>query len=84
MGRGLRDVDDYLRLIIKAIFRSKLGLAAMHQIPRSNQVSHKRSFVPSAACIWNSLPQYIPSLEKRACFKKEVIAILATASQHYT
>ena len=42
------------------------------QIPRSNLVSHKRSFVPSAACIWNSLPEYIPSLEKRACFKKEV------------
>ena len=42
------------------------------QIPRSNQVSHKRSFVPSAARIWNSLPEYIPSLEKRACFKKEV------------
>ena len=42
------------------------------QIPRSNLVSHKRSFVPSAARIWNSLPEYIPSLEKRACFKKEV------------
>ena len=42
------------------------------QIPRSNIVSHKRSFVPSAARIWNSLPEYIPSLEKRACFKKEV------------
>ena len=42
------------------------------QIPRSNLVSHKRSFVPSAACIWNSPPEYIPSLEKRACFKKEV------------
>ena len=42
------------------------------QIPRSNLVSHKRSFVPSAAHIWNSLPEYIPSLEKRACFKKEV------------
>ena len=40
------------------------------QIPRSNLVSHKRSFVPSAARIWNSLPEYIPSLEKRACFKK--------------
>ena len=26
------------------------------QIPRSNLVSHKRSFVPSAARIWNSLP----------------------------
>ena len=38
------------------------------QIPRSNLVSHKRSFVPSAARIWNSLPEYIPSLEKRACF----------------
>ena len=42
------------------------------QIPRSNLISHKRSFVPSAARIWNSLPEYIPSLEKRACFKKEV------------
>ena len=42
------------------------------QIPRSNLVSHKRSFVPSAARIWNSLPEYIQSLEKRACFKKEV------------
>ena len=42
------------------------------QIPRSNLVSHKRSFVPSAARIWNSLPEYIPSLEKRVCFKKEV------------
>ena len=42
------------------------------QVPRSNLVSHKRSFVPSAARIWNSLPEYIPSLEKRACFKKEV------------
>ena len=42
------------------------------QIPRFNLVSHKRSFVPSAARIWNSLPEYIPSLEKRACFKKEV------------
>ena len=42
------------------------------QIPRSNLVSHKRSFVPSAARIWNSLPEYKPSLEKRACFKKEV------------
>ena len=42
------------------------------QIPRSNLVSHKRSFVPSAARIWNSLPEYIPSLEKKACFKKEV------------
>ena len=42
------------------------------QIPRSNLVSHKRSFVPSAARIWNSLPEYIPSLEERACFKKEV------------
>ena len=29
-------------------------------------------FVPSAARIWNSLPEYIPSLQKRACFKKEV------------
>ena len=46
------------------------GLAV--QVPRSNLVSHKRSFVPSAARIWNSLPEYIPSLEKRACFKKEV------------
>ena len=42
------------------------------QTPHSNLVSHKRSFVPSAARIWNSLPEYIPSLEKRACFKKEV------------
>ena len=42
------------------------------QIPRSNLVSHKRSFVPSAARIWNSLPECIPSLEKRPCFKKEV------------
>ena len=42
------------------------------QIPRSNLVSHKRSVVPSAAHIWNSLPEYIPSLQKRACFKKEV------------
>ena len=46
------------------------------QIPRSNLVSHKRSFVPSAARIWNSLPEYIPSLEKRACFKKEVNSYL--------
>ena len=38
------------------------------QIRRSNLVSHKRSFVPSAARIWNSLPEYIPSLQKRACF----------------
>ena len=46
------------------------GLAV--QVPRSDLVGHGRSFVPSAARIWNSLPEYIPSLEKRACFKKEV------------
>ena len=53
------------------------------QIPRSNLVSHKRSFVPSAARIWNSLPEYIPSLEKRACLKRRWTAILATTSQRY-
>ena len=46
------------------------GLAV--QVPRSNLVGHGRSFVPSAARVWSSLPEYIPSLEKRACLKKEV------------
>ena len=42
------------------------------EVPRSNLVSHERSFVPSAARAWNSLPESIPALEKRSCFKKEV------------
>ena len=42
------------------------------EVPRSNLVSHERSFVPSAARAWNSLPEFIPVLEKRSCFKKEV------------
>ena len=44
---------------------SKLTLAISHFASGLHQTS-------SAARIWNSLPEYIPSLEKRACFKKEV------------
>ena len=45
-------------------------------VPRSNLVSHSRSFVPTSARIWNSLPESIPALEKRAHFKKEVNSYL--------
>ena len=41
-------------------------------VPKSNLVSHGRSFVPSTARIWNTLPQHIPEIDKRAYFKKEV------------
>ena len=46
------------------------------QIPRSNLVSHERSFIPSAARTWNALPPHIPGIVKRTSFKKEVNSYL--------
>ena len=34
--------------------------------------SYNSKLLKDLKTIWNSLPEYIPSLEKRACFKKEV------------
>jgi len=50
------------------------------EIPRSNIVSHQRSFISSTAQIWNALPDHIPATEKRASFKKKVNRYLGANS----
>ena len=45
-------------------------------VPRSNLVSHERSFLPSTARLWNSLPSYIPAIKPRASFSREVNSYL--------
>ena len=52
---------DNMHLIMQKLQHAMCHLNCTSIIPRSNLVSHKRSFVPSAARIWNSLPEYIPS-----------------------
>ena len=42
------------------------------EVPRSNLVSHARSFLPSTAQLWNSLPAQIPAIRIRASFNREV------------
>ena len=38
-------------------------------IPRSNLVKHQRSFIPSTARVWNSLPEHIPKVVTKESFK---------------
>ena len=41
------------------------------EVLRSNLVSHARSFLPSTAQLWNSLPAQIPSIRSKASFSRE-------------
>ena len=49
-------------------------------VPRSNLVSHARSFLPSTAQLWNSLPAQIPAIRSRASFSREVNRFLGASS----
>ena len=55
------------------------------EVPRSNLVSHARSFLPSRVLIWNSLSTQIPAIRSKASFIREVScflgAILSAASK---
>ena len=44
------------------------------EVPRSNLVSHARSFLPSTAQLWNSLPAQIPAIRSRASSVGRLIA----------
>ena len=50
------------------------------EVPRSNLVSHARSFLPSTAQLWNSLPAQIPASTSRASFSREVNRFLGASS----
>ena len=50
------------------------------KVPRSNLVSHARSFLPSTAQLWNSLPAQIPAIRSRASFSREVNRFLGANS----
>ena len=50
------------------------------EVPRSNPVSHARSFVPSTAQLWNSLPAQILAIRSRASFSREVNRFLGATS----
>ena len=50
------------------------------EVPRSNLVSHARSFLPSTAQLWNSFPAQIPALRSRASFSREVNCFLGATS----
>lgn len=39
--------------------------------PRSNLVSHKRSFLPTSSKIWNALPEQVVSIQDFQSFKRE-------------
>ena len=42
------------------------------EVPRSNLVSHERTFLPSTTRVWNSLPANVPEIRSRASFCKKV------------
>ena len=50
------------------------------EVPRSNLVSHARSFLPSTAQLWNSLPAQIPAIRLRVSFSREVNRYLGANS----
>ena len=50
------------------------------EVPRSNLVSHTRSFLPSTAQLWDSLPAQIPAIRSRASFSREVKRFLDATS----
>ena len=50
------------------------------EVPRSNLVSHARSFLPSTAQLWNSFPAQIPAIRSRASFSREVNRFLGATS----
>ena len=50
------------------------------EVPRSNLVSHARSFLPSMAQLWNSLPAQIPAIRSKASFSREVNRFLGATS----
>ena len=50
------------------------------EVPRSNLVSYARSFLPSTAQLWNSLPAQIPAIRSRASFNWEVNRYLGATS----
>ena len=50
------------------------------EVPRSNLVSLARSFLPSTAQLWNSLPAQIPAIRSRASFSREVNRFLGDTS----
>ena len=60
--------------------RSVRSLYLAVEVPRSNLVSHARSFLPSTAKLWNSLPAQIPAIRPRANFSREVNRILCATS----
>ena len=50
------------------------------EFPRSNLVSHARSFLPSTTQLRNSVPAQIPAIRSRASFSREVNGFLGAIS----
>ena len=47
------------------------------EVTRSNCASHPRSFLPSMAQLWNSLPAQIPVIRSRASFSRKALSFEA-------